>query len=202
VSESEDYFRFDLNLWRKAFRYEAVTPPDDADIRMVVDPSYSSEPTSDPTAILVGYKYNNGRNGALDTNILDGAKKRLKGIQLPEEIIRLARLWKVTRIGVERQGPGAYDLLYDCVQLLTKDDPIYMFPFNPENKLRAKPRRIRNIQTELLEPEPQALRIYCPALIDPILEEAENFVFESGTNLERSDDLLDCIALMSFRGEI
>ena len=197
-------WRFNLSLLRKAFVYEAHTPPTDANIRMVVDASYSAEdPSSDPSAIIVGYKYSRP-TGELDLNILDASIGRFKGIKLPEEIIRMARLWNPYRISIEKFGPGSYDLLHDVLSLLTKDDPLRgsILPLNPRNTNRAKPIRIRKIQTTMLEPDPPFLHIYCPAIFEHLLKEAEDFAFESDRNFERPDDALDCIALMATRGEL
>ena len=172
---------------------------------MIVDPSYSAEGTSDESALVVGYKSDYDDNGKINLNVVDASHGRFKGIALAREILRLIVLWQPYRIRVERQGPGAYDLLRDVILLLAKMDNIAIRGdigfFNPRSTKRAKAERIRKLQ-ELLECDPVTLRIYCPRIFESLLVEAENFAFESDTNLEREDGLLDCISLMCFRGEL
>lgn len=206
-----DEFRFNLNLWQKAFVYEPPVIPPDADIRLIVDPSYTSEiagngrtRASDCSGLIVTFK-SDREDGGRDLNVLDGSCDRFKGILLPDEIVRLAGLWNPSRIRIERQGPGAYDLLADVILLRAAEKGISINSiesFKPDNRNRAKPNRIRKIQTDLLESDSPALKIYCPALFPIIRAQVEKFAFESDNNFEREDSILDCIALSAFRGEL
>jgi hypothetical protein len=206
-----DQFRFNLNLWRKAFVPEPFTPPPDARISMVIDPSYTSAKASserrkpsDCSGLLVGFKYDR-ENGGMDLHVLDGSCDRFKGLALAEEAVRLIALWNPARIRIEKHGTGAYDILHDSIMLFAKMKELTIrdiAPFTPNNRQRAKPLRIRRIQTDLLECDPPALQIHCKSISDALLDQAEKFVFESNSNKEREDALLDCIALMAFRGDI
>ena len=189
-------------LWRRAFTLPSdfVVPPE-TDLRMVVDPAFTAkerdrsqgENASDESAIAVGFLED---SDAL--NLLDVVHGRFKGIGLPNAIVTAIELWKPARVSVE---PNPFvDLLIDTIRLRADMRGVAIPPISllPRRQAKgAKPRRIRRIETDLLECDPPLLKIRRGSFVEALMDEVELFDGDSPTNHRRPDSMLDCIALLA-----
>jgi hypothetical protein len=189
-------------LWRRAFTLPSdfVVPPE-TDLRMVVDPAFTAkerdrgqgENASDETSIAVGFLED---SDAL--NLLDVIHGRFKGIGLPNAIVTAIELWKPVKVSVE---PNPFvDLLIDTIQLRAEMRSVEIPPITllPRRQIKgAKPRRIRRIETDLLECDPPLLKIRRGAFVSALMNEVELFDGDSPTNHRRPDSMLDSIGLLA-----
>jgi hypothetical protein len=188
-------------LWRRAISLPwDFVPPEGADIRLALDPSFTANEggdgtnPSDESAIAAGFV---DETGAL--NCLDIVHGRFRGLGLPRAVVSAAGTWKPERILIE--PTPFFDLLADTIKLLGETEgiaiPRIVKITRGRELKRAKARRIRRIETDLLQYDPPLLKIRRAPFVEALLDEVERFDFESRDNRRRPDNCLDSLALLA-----
>jgi hypothetical protein len=185
-------FRFNATQWYGAMRSD-IEVPADVVIRVLLDPAFSAQPSSDKSALLASYMHTREDDGVPELVVLDGRSDRWKGMKLADATIDFCELWKPGLLRIERIV--GVDLLIDAIRLkceLRGIDPPVIGAFAPSTRKSAKNLRIFRLQS--LFGEPPAIQIRRGAYVDGLIEEVEAFV-PSPQNRGRQINLLDCLAL-------
>jgi hypothetical protein len=184
-------FRFSLSQFSAAVRSNIEIPPD-AVIRVLLDPAFSAQSTSDKSALLASYMHPR-EDGINELVVLDGRTNRWKGMQLADATVEFCELWKPGLLRIERIV--GVDLLIDAIRLkceLKGIKPPLIEAFAASTRKNAKNLRILRLQSLLGERD--ALRLRRGAYVEELMEEVENFI-PTPQNRGRQINLLDCLAL-------
>jgi len=186
-------FRFDVGRWRSAIE-PGIEIPSDVELRAILDPSLTANPSSDRSALVVGFTRTRDSDGINEFVLLDASSNRWRGIQLADASLEFCLKWNIKTLQVERI-PGV-DLLKDAIALQAKlrnvESPAIRL-FNPCVIKGAKNRRILRFRT-LFECSPAAIRIQNGTYIPMLFEEIENFI-PTPSNRGRQVNILDACAL-------
>ena len=189
-------FRFTSSQWHSAIRNEIEIPPD-AVIRVLLDPAFTAQPSSDRSALLASYMHSR-EDGVNELVVLSGKTGRYKGMALADRTIEFcesvsANFGKPGLLRIERIV--GVDLLIDTIKFkceLAGITPPLIDAFAPNCKKGAKNNRIVRIVSLLGERD--ALRLRRGPYIEDLMEEVEAFV-PSKQNRGRQINLVDCLAL-------
>jgi hypothetical protein len=187
----DEDFRFNVTQWRTVV--EDFEPPQDAEITVTLDPAFTSNDTSDKSALVAAFKIERG-DGVRELKVLDTRSDRWKGGALADATIDFCEKWNPVALKIERI-PGV-DILIDSILDKCKVRHItapHIEAFTPNCRKGAKNTRIVRLQT-LWECTPPAIRIKYGPHIGPLFEEVEAFV-PSQQNRGRQINTLDALAL-------
>jgi hypothetical protein len=187
----DESFRFSIGQWRSVV--EDFLPPPDAEITVTLDPAFTSNDTSDKSALVASYKVDR-EDGVRELNVLDTRSERWKGGALADATIDFCEKWKPQSLRIERI-PGV-DILVDMIRDKCKAreiEPPHIQAFTPNCIKGAKNYRIVKLQ-ELWKRNPPPIRIKYGHHIGPLFEEVEAFV-PSQQNRGRQINTLDALAL-------
>jgi hypothetical protein len=187
----DENFRFNITQWRAVV--EDFTSPPGADITVILDPAFTSNNTSDKSALVASFKVERD-DGVRELNILDTESERWKGGALADSAIDFCVKWNPAALKIERI-PGVdilIDLILDKCRARSITAP-HIEAFTPNCQKSAKNHRILKLQT-LWCSSPPAIRIRYGHYIGPLFEEVEAFV-PSRQNRGRQINTLDALAL-------
>lgn len=188
-------FRFSVSQWYGVMRSE-IEIPTDAEIKAVLDPSFTASPTSDRSALVAGYKQPS-EQGVVEYTLIDAESDRWRGMELAVAAVDFCHRVKPKELRIEKI-PGT-ELLRDAILLNAESRQIEMPPIRfltYDVQRHAKNIRICRLQNLLTRPP--ALHIKRGKFVEMLLEEVETFVPCVG-NRSRQLGLLDALALACFR---
>ena len=192
-------FRFAVSQWHSVVQSEIFIPTD-AEIRCILDPALTCNPSSDRSALVAGFTHTR-EDGINEFNLLDGVAGRYCGAKLAEAALDFLCKWKPLFLRIE--GIPGSELLRDTILMKAhergldsvEDDSwkprVQLFPYNVTKG--AKNNRIIKLQS-LFNPSPPAIRIQRCSYLQTLFEEIEAFV-PSSQNRGRKIDFLDACAL-------
>lgn len=191
-----EHFRFNVEQWRNAV-VPPIEAPADADVRIVLDSSFTAAESSDKSALVCGFLQEDpeGINGNTLV-VLDGRSSRWKGGALADAAADFCELWKPQRLQIE-QIPGT-DLLRDLISLKCEQRNITTPRIKmlvPVNRKGAKNRRIMRLN-KLVSVTPPHIQICNRPFIWNLFDEVEKFI-PRPKNRGRQINVLDAIALLA-----
>jgi hypothetical protein len=187
----DENFRFNVAQWRMVV--EDFAAPQDAEITVTLDSAFTSNDTSDKSALVASFKVERD-DGVRELNVLGTESARWKGGALADATIDFCEKWNPVALKIERI-PGV-DILIDTILDKCKArhiTPPHVEAFTPNCRKGAKNHRILKLQT-LWDCSPPAIRIKYGLHIGPLFEEVGAFV-PSQQNRGRQINTLDALAL-------
>jgi hypothetical protein len=193
--------KLDLHAWRRCLTLPAdYRPPADACIRLALDGSPSAEAHSDESVITVGHFTSTNAEPDGGVAFLDCIAGRFRGMALPDRVVAAMDLWRPQRVFIECNRQHGGELLVDAIKFRAEMKGVptgRIVSFSASNQARAKIRRIRKVEDQLVQQDPTLLKIRRGSFVEKLMSEVENFTFDP-ENHGRGDSCLDSLSYLCF----